>query len=170
MATQYMFERKAIKCNLWTEMLHLAKLAIDQGYIVANTNDFKEEDFKKGYIFFHVTSIPIKCILNMRDAGINDVAISYDDFIASPDVVKEELPIEIVELTGCGECLFHESRMPFQHMCNHPKYEQPIFAKTSIKKLFKTCPLKEKSLTIKLKTGDIPEQKEQQAIPKAPES
>lgn len=151
MATQYMFERKAIKCNFWSEMMHLARLAMEQGYIIATDNDFTEDDFKKGYVFFHVTSIPIKCILNMRDAGINDVAISYDDFIANLDVVKEELPTEIVELTGCGGCLFHEGGLLFSHICRHPKYEQPIFAKTSIKKLFKNCPLKEKSLTIKLK-------------------
>lgn len=94
--------------------------------------------------------------LKMNKAYHLDNSISVGEIIGSlyenPEFIKT-LPTETIEVNGCKGCIFHESGL-FEHVCRHPKYEQPTFAYSSIKKLFTTCPLKKSSLTIKLKQNE----------------
>jgi hypothetical protein len=146
--TNYDFTGKSIKCETWEQMLHLAKLAEEQGC-------------KKGKIFsIDYFSFGNKCFF--LEDGVYDCCVRQDDNTEMHySEFIPQLPNEVVEVTGCKGCIFHENRFPFEHICNHPKYEQPTFAKTSIKKLFITCPLKTKSITIKLKNNDTQTQTRQ---------
>ena len=138
----YDFTGKSIKCDTWEQMLHLAELAEEQGYSVLKP--FSARFFNTGSVFFTIDDKEYMCL----DVVCDPIEILYTDFINPP------LPPETIEVNWCDGCIFHEGGLPFSHICRHPKYEQPTFAKTSIKKLFTTCPLKTKSITIKLKTND----------------
>ena len=136
------FTGKSIKCDTWEQMLHLAKLAEEQGMQSGGFSKRWFDDYDG--VYFETTPKMYFCNLQKPQ---EKVVTTYHDFINT-------LPTEVVEVTGCDGCIFHENGFPFEHICRHPKYEQPTFAKTSIKKLFTTCPLKKASLTIKLKQND----------------
>lgn len=144
MKTQYIFKHKGVKCSTWGEMLHLARLAEEQGYPSKESICFNQDSFNKGCVYFHVTDIPVKTIINMRETYGIDVAVLYDDFIANPDVVKEDLPVETIKVTGCKGCPFYAVIDNIGFCAKQSEFE-PIMSS-----LLDTCPLKQKTLIIKL--------------------
>jgi hypothetical protein len=134
--TKHDFTGKSIKCDTWEQMLHLAKLAEDQGYREIGLNKC---DFNDGAICFYVVH---GVYLNNHGKRAQNV-VTYSYFTNPP------LPTEVVEVTGCGDCPFHSFRGESErNYCSiESKYETD-------KPLFTTCPLLTKSITIKLKQND----------------
>jgi hypothetical protein len=130
------FTGKSIKCETWEQMLHLAKLAEEQGY---RDLFFKQSDFEDGECYF-VANMHDKYYFS-SDLTFDEIVISYSDFINT-------LPTEVVEVTGCDGCMFvdYGEYGMNDYMCS---------MQTGITgDIFTTCPLKKSSITIKLKHND----------------
>jgi hypothetical protein len=132
--TKHDFTGKSIKCDTWEQMLHLAKLAEEQGYREIGLNKC---DFNDGAIYFYVVS---GVYLNNHGKKAQNV-VTYSYFINTP------LPNEVVEVTGCGDCPFYVG-LGGGNFCEHPSYT------VSSADIFTTCPLKKASLTIQLKQNE----------------
>jgi hypothetical protein len=130
------FTGKSIKCETWEQMLHLAKLAEEQGYMELL---FSENRYKKGYKYFEVNCL--NQYVNLSEPE-EDTVINYAMFMIVP------LPTEVVEVTGCGDCPFSTTLPLDTDWCSHPNHENKGYL------LFETCPLKKASITIKLKQDD----------------
>jgi len=59
------------------------------------------------------------------------------------------LPTEVVEITGCVDCPFRVDSDIVDN-CSHPNFKR----NSKYDQTFNTCPLKTKSITIKLKKHD----------------
>jgi hypothetical protein len=132
------FTGKSIKCDTWEQMLHLAKLAEEQGY--EKSKGFSEILFGNYGGYFTIVGRERYTIL----VGMYDpIETTYSEFTKTP------LPTEVVEVTGCGDCKFHAFRGESErNYCSiESKYETD-------KPLFDTCPLLTKSITIKLKQNE----------------
>jgi hypothetical protein len=128
------FTGKSIKCDTWEQMQHLAKLAEEQG---CKPDRFKLSDFLNGAIFFEVWED--NDYSNFYEPSIEgNKSITYSDFI---------YPTEVVEVTGCGDCPLHAFRGESER--NYCSFESKYETDNP---LFTTCPLKQKSITIKLKS------------------
>jgi hypothetical protein len=136
MTNKHDFTGKSIKCDTWEQMLHLAKLAEEQGY---KEIIFSEDRYKNGYKFFEVNSK--HKYINLCEPE-EDIVINYSMFMIVP------LPTEVVEVTRCVDCPFAFTELEFA-LCLHPKSEVPPYTDR-----FNTCPLKKASITIKLKHND----------------
>lgn len=134
---QYDFKRKSIRCETWEQMLHLSKLAKEQGYLLSNF--FSKGLFNEGNVFFTVTSTRYLCTASICDQTV----LSYSDFINS-------LPNEVLEVTGCDKCVLSTWNRYRTGVWCGLQYENEM----PPTKLFVTCPLKKSSLTIKLKSND----------------
>jgi hypothetical protein len=137
------FTGKSIKCETWEQMLHLAKLAEEQGISKPKNDDywFSKHTFNDKYCYFMVVD-SIGYINDIISDTLASKIVTYYDFINT-------LPTEVVEVTGCGDCPFRVDSDIVDN-CSHPnfkrnsKYDPP----------FTTCPLLIKSITIKLKQND----------------
>ncbi len=76
----YDFTNKAIKCETWEQMLHLAELACNDYLIVGNLDKTDRELFDRG---FNVFCEADKHWSNYKRGEPNEIEISYHDFIAS---------------------------------------------------------------------------------------
>jgi hypothetical protein len=129
------FTGKSIKCETWEQMLHLAKLAEEQGYREIGLNKC---DFNDGAIYFYVVQ---GVYLNNHGKKAQNV-VTYSYFINPP------LPTEVLEVTGCDDCPFSTTLPLDTDWCSHPNHENKEYS------LFDTCPLKQHNLTIKLKQNE----------------
>jgi len=124
-------------------MIHLSE--------IANAHKLRdwylcERAFRGGAIYFVVDGDGDYLSAKSSEGEVVD----YGDFIANPDVFKEELPIEIVEVTGCDGCPMYTkiSQHDYQY-CSYPDKQKSCQMHVD---MFATCPLKTKSITIKNKT------------------
>jgi hypothetical protein len=129
------FTGKSIKCETWEQMQHLAKLAEEQGYREIGLNKC---DFNDGAIYFYVVS---GVYLNNHGKKAQNV-VTYSYFINT-------LTTEVVEVTGCEDCPFHAFRGESER--NYCSFESKYETDNP---LFTNCPLKQKSITIKLKQNE----------------
>jgi len=75
------FTGKAIFCQTWQQMLHLAKLARKQGYRTDKVL-FNEQDFRNGHAYFFVED---RKFMNVSDTVVKKTAnIPYTTFITPP--------------------------------------------------------------------------------------
>lgn len=133
------FTGKSIKCETWEQMLHLAKLAEEQGY--SKLVPFSELWFNRGSVYFTIDSEEYM----MLDCVCDPIEISYSDFINT-------LPTEVVEVTGCGDCPMYTKLAQHDYQyCAYPNKQQSCQMHVD---MFANCPLKESSITIKLKQHD----------------
>jgi hypothetical protein len=137
------FTGKSIKCDNWEQMLHLAKLAEEQGISKPKNDDywFSQRTFNDKYCYFMVVD-SIGYTNDIISDTLASKIITYSDFINT-------LPTEVVEVTDCGDCPFRISVVDSVDYCSHPK-----FPKDKKYTNFNECPLKKASLTIKLKQND----------------
>ena len=133
----YDFTGKSIKCETWEQMLHLAKLAEEQGY---KEIIFSEDRYKNGYKYFEVNSK--HKYINLCEPE-EETVINYSMFMIVP------LPTETIEVTRCEGCPMY-IRGNIADTCLHPKYEWV----NKYEYPFTYCPLKKSSITIKLKQND----------------
>lgn len=141
----YDFTGKSIKCETWEQMLHLAEIAKKSGISEPiGTYWFNEHYFNDGYKYFVVSGNG--CYSNDVSSGVNGnlIKVNYLDFIATPP-----LPTETIEVTGCDGCPMY-IRGDIADTCLHPKYEWV----NKYEYPFTYCPLKTKSITIKLKNNE----------------
>lgn len=133
----YDFTGKSIKCDTWEQMLHLAKLAEEQGY---REMYLAENGFNNGRIHFEVNSFFQYINLIQPE---EDNVINYSMFI---------IPTETIEVNGCGDCPLYTklSQHDYQY-CSYPDKQQSCQMHVD---MFATCPLKKSSITIKLKQND----------------
>jgi len=132
------FTGKSIKCDTWEQMLHLAKLAEEQRM---QSGGFSKKWFDDNNgIYFETTSKMYFCNLQKPQ---EKVVISYCDFVNT-------LPTEVVEVTGCGDCKLSSWNHSRTGVFCALQYTDEM----SPNKLFTSCPLKTKSLTIQLKQND----------------
>ena len=144
--TNYDFTGKSIKCETWEQMLHLAKLAIKSGISEPiGTYWFNEHSFNDGYKYFVVSGNG--CYSNDVSSGVNGnlIKVNYLDFIATPP-----LPTETIEVNGCGDCKLSQWGSSGNGAYCALQYTDEM----TPNKLFINCPLKTKSITIKLKQND----------------
>ena len=138
------FTGKSIKCDNWEQMLHLAKLAEEQGITNPDNDEFwfTESSFNYKYCYFIV--IEGKGYTNdiIADDKKHLPIIPYHTFI-------NKLPTEVVEVTGCGDCPFMVDSDIVDN-CSHPNFKR----NSKYDQRFTTCPLLTKSITIKLKQND----------------
>jgi hypothetical protein len=142
MTNKHDFTGKSIKCDTWEQMLHLAKLAEEQGISKPKNDDywFSERTFNDKYCYFMVVD-SIGYTNDIISDTLASKIITYSDFINT-------LPTEVVEVTRCVDCPFAFTELEFA-LCLHPKSEVPPYTDR-----FNTCPLKKASITIKLKHND----------------
>ena len=133
--TKHDFTGKSIKCKTWEQMLHLAKLAEEQGYERWLTS---EDRFNNGEVYFTVDHHQYMCISECFD----EIETTYSEFTNPP------LPTEVVEVTGCEDCPMYKGDCQGFFTCRHPKQDNSGMSE------FETCPLKKASITIKLKQND----------------
>jgi hypothetical protein len=144
MTNKHDFTGKSIKCDTWEQMLHLAKLAEEQGITKPKNDDywFSESSFNDKYCYFMVVD-SIGYTNDIISETLASKIVTYSDFINT-------LPTEVVEVTGCGDCPLRswndESGVVY---CLHKDHQEPT--KYNYEDLFTTCPLKKASITIKLK-------------------
>jgi hypothetical protein len=134
--TKHDFTGKSIKCDTWEQMLHLAKLAEEQGY---RDLFFKQSDFEDGECYF-VANMHDRYYFS-SDLTFDEIVISYSDFINT-------LPTEVVEVRGCEDCPMYKGDSEGFFTCRHPNQDNSGLCQ------FDTCPLKKSSITIKLKHND----------------
>jgi hypothetical protein len=72
------FTGKAIFCQTWQQMLHLAELAEKQGCEI-NEAAFNEEDFNDGAVYFELYGIAV-----VNSYSTQDPIIPYTTFINPP--------------------------------------------------------------------------------------
>jgi hypothetical protein len=133
----YDFTGKSIKCDTWEQMLHLAKLAEEQGY--NQSKGFSKRFFDDESFYFTIVGCERYTVLT---ACYDEVETLYADFINPP------LSTETIEVTWCVMCHFADYGQygTDDVKCNLQKDVQS--------NVFTTCPLKTKSITIKLKNND----------------
>lgn len=136
----YDFTGKSIKCDTWEQMLHLAKLAEEQGY---KEIIFSEDRYKNGYKYFEVNSK--HKYINLCEPE-EETVINYSMFMIVP------LPTKTIEVKGCGSCPLYTklSQHDYQY-CAYPNEQQSCQMHVD---MFANCPLKKSSITIKLKQND----------------
>lgn len=138
MTNKHDFTGKSIKCETWEQMLHLAKLAEEQGY---RDLFFKQSDFEDGECYF-IANMDNKYYFS-SDLTFDEIVIFYHDFINPP------LPTEVVEVTGCVDCPFSEiinsTDIVWCNVKGHKNEDENPFT---------NCPLLTKSITIKIKQHD----------------
>lgn len=141
---QYDFKGKSIKCKTWNQAKHLAELAEEQGY---NSWSFSRSEFQRGCKYFALDGMIYTLFLRT-----DQEVVTYSDFINS-------LPNEVLEVTGCEDCVFNIFHLTFEiPECKHPNNnggsKQLVSFKEELNLMFAACPLKKSSLTIKLKSND----------------
>jgi hypothetical protein len=136
MTNKHDFTGKSIKCDTWEQMLHLAKLAEEQGG--KKHKRFSIDYFSFGNKCFVLEDGVFDCCVRQED----NTEILYSDFIPT-------LPTEVVEVTGCADCPFSEvinsTDIVWCNVKGHKNEDENPFT---------TCPLLTKSITIKLKQND----------------
>lgn len=134
------FTGKSIKCDTWEQMLHLAELADGKGY---KKFFLSESDFEDGECYFITDNYDMTYFTS--DNSGDEIVIHYSDFI-------NILPNEVVEVTGCGTCIMHTKLAQHDYQyCAYPNKQQSCQMHVD---MFANCPLKESSITIKLKQND----------------
>lgn len=134
----YDFTGKSIKCETWEQMLHLAKLAEEQGY---KEIIFSQDRYRNGYKYFEVNSK--HKYINLSEPEEENV-INYGTFMLIT------LPTETIEVNGCGDCKLSQWGSSGNGAYCALQYTDEM----TPNKLFINCPLKTKSITIKLKQND----------------
>jgi hypothetical protein len=154
MTNKHDFTGKSIKCETWEQMLHLAKLAEVQHNATSFLDDsfFSENNFNnEGCVYFIFDPSDATYLIQSVHSALNEIEISYSAFINT-------LPTEVVEVTGCGDCLMSSSNHDYDYFrCSHPNqitYVEDYSGTKGRDKLFTTCPFKKASITIKLKHND----------------
>jgi len=144
--TNYDFTGKSIKCETWEQMLHLAKLAEEQGVKKPNRIFwFNKKSFIDGCKYFIIKN-KLGC-LNYVCSSTNDnlIEIDYLNFLKA-------LPIKTLEVYKCKHCPLYTKfqQYDFQY-CAYPNEQQSCQMHVD---MFANCPLKSKSITIKLKQNE----------------
>jgi len=133
------FTGKSIKCETWEQMLHLAKLAEEQGYERWLTS---EDRFNNGEVYFTVDHHQYMCISECFD----EIETTYSEFTNPP------LPTEVVEVTGCVDCPMYTKLVQYDYQyCAYPNKQQSCQMHVD---MFANCPLKKASITLQLKQHD----------------
>lgn len=142
----YDFTGKSIKCETWEQMLHLAKLAEEQNRFSSLFSDLYFDD---GAIYFVV----MKSDKYTNEFSVNEynLEVNYTDFV-------KILPTETIEVTGCKDCPMISYSHDYDYFsCRHPSPKTQVSHYSGVKgrdKLFTTCQLKTKSITLKIKKNE----------------
>lgn len=148
----YDFTGKSIKCDTWEQMLHLAKLAEEQKAKPNVRWYFNEMEFNNGNVWFVLDTEDMTYVCQSVPTGIYDIEVSYTDFITPP------LPTETIEVTGCKDCPMISYSHDYDYFsCRHPSPKTQVSHYSGVKgrdKLFTTCQLKTKSITLKIKKNE----------------
>lgn len=138
---RYEFDKVAILCTEYYQVLHLASLAIKNEHRVAYLTGVINNTF--GKYFFNRK--PNDYYSNY-DTSDNKPVVTYADFIAG----MQEPETQVVEVTGCKDCILYYSDSEGFTVCQHPNRNNTELFLTT-KEFFSTCPLKKGAVTIKLK-------------------
>lgn len=104
---------------------------------------FNQDDFNGGDVYFILDTEDMTYLIQSVHSALTPIVISYSDFINT-------LPTEVVEVTGCEGCILSTWNRYRTGVWCGLQYEDEM----SPTKMFTTCPLKTKSITIKLKQND----------------
>jgi hypothetical protein len=146
MTNKHDFTGKSIKCDTWEQMLHLAKLAEEQGITKPKNDDywFSEHTFNDKYCYFMVVD-SIGYTNDIISDTLASKIVTYSEFTAT-------LPTEVVEVTGCADCPMYTKLVQYDYQyCAYPNKQQSCQMHVD---MFANCPLKKASLTIKLKQNE----------------
>lgn len=147
MATQYNFNDKYIECETWPQVLRLVVLAKDQGYkyfIQDKTHFDNGKTIFYTYVEDEELRKPFGSAICRLDSINGAETIKYTDFINAADQTDST-----VEITGCKGCpLYTRLEQHDYQYCSYPGKEQSCQLFVD---MFANCPVKEKSITIKIK-------------------
>lgn len=124
----YDFIGKSIKCDTWEQMLHLAKLAEEQGY---KRNHFRHSDFLENCRLFEAYIVlgELQYTNFVKPYWGYSKIIDYSEF-------TNTLPTETIEVAGCDGCPMYKGDSEGFSTCRHPKQDNSGLCQ------FDTCPLK----------------------------
>lgn len=145
--TKHDFTGKSIKCDTWEQMEHLAKLAEEQHNATSYLGGmyFNQDDFNSGDVYFVLDPSDNTYLIQSVVSAINKIETTYSDFINT-------LPTEVVEVIGCEDCPMYTKLAQHDYQyCAYPNNQQSCQMHVD---MFKNCPLKKSSLTIKLKQNE----------------
>lgn len=130
---RYEFDKVAILCTTDEQVRHLATMVTTH----------KLQDISMGKYFRK--AIDVNSYSNFNTPKGNPI-VTYEEFIAG----MQETETQVVEVTGCADCIFLDLIADEWHFCNHPDHVNNAIDPTK-EMLFTTCPLKKGAVTIKLK-------------------